>query len=71
MMLALEKSISNLPQDWYKVSLHELEQQQGTSSFFQSIETQILLRFISISLIVTDHLTDFLLFNAYFAEVNN
>jgi acyl-coenzyme A synthetase/AMP-(fatty) acid ligase len=59
MMLALEKSISNLPQDWYKVSLHDLEQQQGTSSFFQSIETQILLRFISISLIVIGHLTDF------------
>lgn len=57
MMLELEKSVSNLPQNWYEISLHDLEQQQGNSSFFQKIEPQIFLRCIAISLIVIGHLT--------------
>lgn len=58
MMMELEKSVSNLPQNWYELSLHELEQQQGKSSFLQKMEPQIFLRCIAIALIVIGHLTE-------------
>ncbi|MBD1912654.1 MULTISPECIES: AMP-binding protein [unclassified Leptolyngbya] len=58
MMLELEKSVSNLPQNWYELPLRDLEQLQGNHSLFQKLETQILLRFVAISLIVIGHLTE-------------
>lgn len=59
MMIELEKRVSNLPPNWYELSLRDLEQQQGKSRFWQKIEPQIFLRCLAISLIVIGHLTDF------------
>jgi acyl-CoA synthetase (AMP-forming)/AMP-acid ligase II len=59
MMIELEKSVSNLPPNWYELSLRDLEQQQGKRSFWQKVEPQIFLRCLAISLIVIGHLTDF------------
>ncbi|MDJ0705374.1 MAG: AMP-binding protein [Leptolyngbyaceae cyanobacterium MO_188.B28] len=59
MMLALEKCVGDLPQNWYELSLLELEKKQTGKSFFQSVETQILLRSLAIVMIVIGHLTSF------------